>query len=286
MANIIFESTFDGPEGLFWLRHKPTFIDGEIKMVVDRTFDFSPERADVNIGTTDQIPQTFFYGEEIWIGFRMRTPGWIPDNPGLSSLFFQLKPLWDSSNPNRRPFLIFYIREDKFLIVNRNIGEFENIVGSISDDPVDWIIRIKAHISDGYFELWRDGKLVRDFIGPTCQIERDYKIAFGPYIWYWKKGNESQPFNKDITQRVVYFDSMRVAQGADGYALVDPAQSEDPPPIPPPPVDHQEILDRLGTLEEDSKDLAMLQSRQSKRIEVVENLLKAIRDSITESLGD
>lgn len=84
----------------------------------------------------------------------------------------------------------------------------------------DFVIRwVFSHEDDGITQVWRDGELVVDRVG----MPNNYNNAKGPFL---KVGFYSAGWLKrdpEITIRTIYFDSISVYEGTDGYEIVDPA---------------------------------------------------------------
>ncbi len=83
----------------------------------------------------------------------------------------------------------------------------------------DFVARfVFSHEDDGVTQVWRDGVLVVDRVG----MPNHYNNARGPYlkIGFYKAGWLNN--NTDVTTRTVYYDAVRVFEGADGFDFVNP----------------------------------------------------------------
>lgn len=84
----------------------------------------------------------------------------------------------------------------------------------------DFVFHIKwSHKSDGLLEVWKDDKRVVRKTGPnTYNDERGPYFKIGIYKFDWKKNS----FKSNTTQRVIYFDEVRVGDANSSYKDVDP----------------------------------------------------------------
>jgi hypothetical protein len=85
----------------------------------------------------------------------------------------------------------------------------------------DFVVRFVFSSDDtGITQVWRDEELVVDRVG----MPNHYNNEKGPYmkLGFYKAGWLNNP--TDVTTRTLYVDAIRVYEGSDGYAAVDPAQ--------------------------------------------------------------
>lgn len=84
----------------------------------------------------------------------------------------------------------------------------------------DFVFHIKwSHKSDGLLEVWKDGKLVVKKTGPnTYNDKRGPYFKIGIYKPDWKK-NASK---SNTTERVIYFDEVRIGDASVSYKDVAP----------------------------------------------------------------
>lgn len=86
----------------------------------------------------------------------------------------------------------------------------------------DFVARfVFSHEDDGVTQVWLDGNLVVDRVG----MPNHYNSAKGPYLklGFYKSGWLQSP--SDVVSRTIYLDAIRVYEGSDGYAQVDPANA-------------------------------------------------------------
>jgi hypothetical protein len=80
----------------------------------------------------------------------------------------------------------------------------------------DFVFHVKwSYQSNGVLEVWKNGQLIFRKYGPNTYNDRvGPYILIGPYKWEWK----SNPQKSIVTQRIAYFDAVRVDQGNTGLA--------------------------------------------------------------------
>ena len=74
----------------------------------------------------------------------------------------------------------------------------------------NWVKHIKlSYGKDGLLEVWRDGNLVHQEMGPNCYNDRFLPyLKFGLYILGWK-GLKKAPLAEN---RVIYFDNVIIKE--------------------------------------------------------------------------
>lgn len=89
----------------------------------------------------------------------------------------------------------------------------------------DFVFHIKwSYKSDGLLEVWQNGNLVVRKAGPnTYNDQRGPYFKMGVYKPEWK----SAPSKSNNTQRVIYFDEVRVGDASTSYQNVAPGASAD-----------------------------------------------------------
>ncbi|KJH72013.1 hypothetical protein UH38_09990 [Aliterella atlantica CENA595] len=84
----------------------------------------------------------------------------------------------------------------------------------------NWVFHVKwSHQADGLVEVWKNGKLVLRKTGPNT-----YNDNIGPFqkIGIYKPDWKYRPHKSKITQRVVYYDNVRVGSDRASYKDVAP----------------------------------------------------------------
>lgn len=83
----------------------------------------------------------------------------------------------------------------------------------------DWVFHIKfSYESDGLLQIWKDGVLVLDRKGPnTYKDKTGNYFKMGLYKYGWKEGYQS-----NTTQRIAYYDEIRVGNEHSSYEEVAP----------------------------------------------------------------
>jgi hypothetical protein len=91
----------------------------------------------------------------------------------------------------------------------------------------DWVIHLKwSPESDGLIMIWRDGQEVFSVDGKNKYNDgQAVYMKFGIYKWDW----HSNPSRSSTDQRIMFYDSLRIADAGGSYEMVDPASS--PPPL-------------------------------------------------------
>ena len=81
----------------------------------------------------------------------------------------------------------------------------------------DFVFHVKwSYQSNGVLEVWKNGQLVVKKYGPNTYNDRvGPYMLIGPYKWEWK----SNPQRSTTTQRITYFDAVRIDQGNTGLAV-------------------------------------------------------------------
>lgn len=204
-----------------------------------------PHKTMVHLSSDDSNPPNthstfrFELGEEYWIGFSVYVQdGFVIDKPDVGELVFQVQASPDPDEAYRSPILAMEIDEDDWRIVSRwdtrpttpdetftgSATVYQKPLGSSIGSWTDWVFHIKwTHQSDGFIEVWRDGKLVGSRTGPNGSNDQEGPYpSFGIYKWPWKPGNESSYPSSNTDWRLFYHDEIRIA-GADGdYGVVAP----------------------------------------------------------------
>jgi hypothetical protein len=88
----------------------------------------------------------------------------------------------------------------------------------------DWVVHVKwSYQSNGIVEVWKNGQLVVRKYGPNT-----YNDRVGPYMkmGIYKTDWKANPQRSTTTQRIAYFDAVRVDQGNTGLAVSSTAKPQ------------------------------------------------------------
>lgn len=97
---------------------------------------------------------------------------------------------------------------------------------------MDFVIHIKwSYKSDGFIQVYKDGKLVVDKAGPTSRNDQG-GIFFNTGIY--KPKFETQPGESDVDKRILYFDEIRIGNADARYEDVAPRGTTGGEPDPDP----------------------------------------------------
>jgi Polysaccharide lyase len=93
----------------------------------------------------------------------------------------------------------------------------------------DWVVHVKwSYQSDGFLEIWKDGKRIVDYRGPnTYNNQGNNYFQWGIYKWPWTNNGTT-----DVSKRIVYNDELRIGDSNSSYAEVAP-RSSTPDTTPP-----------------------------------------------------
>jgi len=181
----------------------------------------------------------FKFGQEYWLGLSFYLP---PDwNDDYSGGGYDQGMLWQFhdrgfNDPSWRGGLPLVLRHRNGNIAIERRGHPKS--KSFYEAPyekgkwIDWVINVKwSKGSDGFINIWRDGRQVVSDRGQNYYSEHTDPPYFkmGIYQWGWDEG---KPLG--TTQRTIYHDEIRIAQGPNGYDLVAPPGSPAPGDPPPP----------------------------------------------------
>lgn len=95
---------------------------------------------------------------------------------------------------------------------------------------VDWVFHVKwSWKQDGFFQAWKDGKMIRDHKGPNCYNDvKAPKWKLGIYKREWDDPNDTSGnlYDPSIFSRTYYYDEIRAAMGpGSSYSDVAPKGS-------------------------------------------------------------
>lgn len=195
---------------------------GAMKTVLDRNKDRYPDRTEVQ-GPSAEI------GKEYWYGFSILLPeDYIPDRIWEIVAQWHAAPDTRLGEKWRNPVLALSTTNGRWGWVSRwdakrntfesgkreyggvreyDLGEYQRGVWT------DWVVHVKwSYESDGFLQIWKDGKLVVDQNGPNA-----FNDASGPFfkMGMYKGWGDPKKNCDAVTRRVLYHDEFRMA-GADG----------------------------------------------------------------------
>lgn len=164
--------------------------------------DFEPVGAERWYGFSIYLPETWAYDQSAEIVTQWHQHWDIGSSPPLSIL--TRKGQWEISQNWEGPFYS-----------NTPVGAYQ------TGRWTDWVVHVKWSAgADGLLEIWRDGKPVPGFFGKRGKNTHDDPrhgnyMKIGIYKWDWSQGKPS-----DTTQRVMYYDELRIAAGPNRYKHV------------------------------------------------------------------
>ncbi len=173
---------------------------------------------------------------EQWYGFSVFIPQeYTKDRVPEVITQWHNRPDGDLGENWRRPALLLRTKNDKFILENRwdsrlvtqssrDVGTQKWDLGPMAKGQwTDWVVHARwSHKSDGTLEVWKNGKLVVQRTGPnTYNDKRGPFLKLGIYKAQWK----SNPEASTTTERVIYFDEVRVGDASASYENVMPLAS-------------------------------------------------------------
>ncbi|MEA5497926.1 polysaccharide lyase [Limnoraphis robusta] len=206
------------------------------KLMLDRV----KHRDEINY-RTDLVPTKgsgYLYqniGHEYWYGFSTFIPeNWKPDMQ--SELIAQFHGIEDEGESPRQPMLAIYIYRENYTIKKR----WDSSANSNNTDLdtknsrrlwsnkviydrgrwVDWVFHIKwSFNADGFVQIWKNDQKIVEDQGANCYNDKKGPyFRFGIYKWPWRIDEIQAP--SVVTQRVVYFDEIRIGNKEANYQLV------------------------------------------------------------------
>ncbi len=161
-----------------------------------------------------------------WYGFSMYLKDWVNDPAGEH--VFQ----WHPDNSSGSSALSLWTSGGRFTIVTNNTGTssgnvYNDIGPVLSNQWVDFVIRIRWSTSNtGLLQVWRNGTLVVNKIDvKTAAITNSFKLGINKYGW----GIQTST----TTQRILYFDEVRIGNENATYDDVAPGSGAAPVNHPP-----------------------------------------------------
>lgn len=155
-------------------------------------------------------------GEERWYGFNMYLQNWSDDDAGEH--VFQWHPA-NSGEPARASLWTSGGRYQFVTNPDGGANDYTDLGPVLSNQWVSWVIHIKwASNHTGILQVWEDQKLVidRHNIITTTTPGNYFKLGINKFGW------GSQP--SSITERVLYFDEVRIGNATAGYTAVKPGK--------------------------------------------------------------
>jgi len=176
------------------------------------------------------ISNAYQMDEEYWFGFSTFLPEDFEMDP-LGELFVQ----WINPDIRASPSLAIYIYQDTYQIRKRwgerNVNTKTFWQGQVWEDLgqwTDWVVRVLwSDGPDGIVEVWKNGQLIASEVGPNTDRAGDRApyFKFGIYKWPWRRSMEEAP--SPVTQRVMYFDEIRIGNAEAGFDGVAPPMRQD-----------------------------------------------------------
>ena len=157
--------------------------------------------------------------QERWIGFSIHLPAdWTAD-PSAESVT-QWHQVADTGGP---PPLGLITNNGQWQISQHwENHEHHTLLGPyVTGRWTDWVFHIRwAPDAQGSVTAWRDGAEVFSTTGKNKYADgRAVYMKFGIYKWDW----QSNPQKSNTNRRVLYYDSLRIADQSGSYRDVDPA---------------------------------------------------------------
>ncbi len=175
--------------------------------------DTSGTRAELQTGSHYEttLEEDYWYGWSVFV-----PPDWVGGEDQ------KVVHQWHTGggNPGGSPIIGLRIRRGSWQLTR----EFEegSAIELWNGGPVargawtDWVLHVRwSPRSTGHFTAWKDGQVVHQEDGPNMNAGT---TSGGHYQKLGMYGT----FPGTITERVLYYDEVRVAKGPDGYALVAP----------------------------------------------------------------
>lgn len=201
-------------------------------------FELRREDPDIHASRrTELAAPTVPAQSERWYGFSLFLPDEWQDDGSFEILAqWHSVPDFDLEEEWRSPPLNLTTREGRWRINNRwdpkprtegNDPAPEGGRETLWEAPyetgvwTDWVVHARwSHLVDGTLQIWKDGELVVDKVGPNT-----YHDQTGPYfkIGIYKPDWKYRPQDSSVDQRVLYVDEVRVGDESTGYAVVVPS---------------------------------------------------------------
>jgi Polysaccharide lyase len=176
----------------------------------------------INNGTRCELSSGFEpRGAERWYGFSIYLPSsWAYDQ--AAEIVTQWHQHWSIGSS---PPLAIMTHKGQWVISQNWEGPYykDTPVGAYQRSRwTDWVVHVKWSAgSDGRLSIWKDGQRVPGFYNK--QGKNTYSSTYGNYMkigiykWAWSQGKPS-----DVTERHMYYDALKIADGSGSYAAVAP----------------------------------------------------------------
>jgi hypothetical protein len=175
----------------------------------------SSKRAEISERTPDSsTPERV----ERWYGFSIYLPNeWVNDRSAESLTQWHQVADTGGSPP------LGIITNNGQWQISQHWENFERhtLLGSYRTGVwTDWVLHIKwSPESYGFLHVWQDGADVFSEMGRNKHADgRAVYMKFGIYKWDW----QSNPAKSQTSQRVMFYDSLRIADETGSYNEVDP----------------------------------------------------------------
>lgn len=173
---------------------------------------------------------------ERWYGFsNYLSKDWMNDPSFEITAQFHNRPDLILGEDWRSPGLTLSVYEDRWRVSNRwdpkQVSQKKDFspeggsegwdLGGIEKGKwTDWVFHVKwSHKLDGLLEVWKNGKLIVQKTGPNT-----YNDVTGPFlkIGLYKPEWKAKPELSKTTQRVIYFDEVRIGNASASYKDIVP----------------------------------------------------------------
>ncbi len=152
--------------------------------------------------------------QDRWYGFSMYLKNWVDDDAGEN--VFQ----WQPDNPNGSASMVLLTTGGRFRYATNNGSTSENdytdIGPVISDQWIDFVIHVRwATDTTGLLQVWMNGnQLINRSNIKTATVVSFFKLGINKFGW----GTQTSA----VTQRILYFDEVRVGNASSTYNDVAP----------------------------------------------------------------
>lgn len=272
---------FQDLRGFYWQQYKPSIVNNRVRSgshALRNSITWPNNknwfRSEMIFGENNapegtHAPQELEYGKRYRISFSIYVPDLEELHPNLNDVVFQMHGKPDSDdgikveNPRNPNFALSVTGDMRWRIHTRGDDrrvtpvdksyQFSHAFNTplTKDKWTDWVIEILlSYNDDGELRIWKDDELIyegfhkntwNDDLGPHC--------AMGIYSWWMS--------SRDInTVREYWHDALQIMDITNG--------------VPPPPDNHQEILDRIDTLDKAYSAMAAEQAELSVRLQAQE----------------
>lgn len=155
--------------------------------------------------------------KERWYGFSLYLKDWIDDDAGED--VFQ----WHPGNDTGTASMALWTNGGRFTYVTNSGGSdyntYTDIGPVLSNQWVDFVIRIKwATDTTGLLQVWLKGNLVISRFNVKTSSDAPYfKLGINKFGWLIQE-------TSTVTQRILYYDEVRIGNGNASYNDVAPFQ--------------------------------------------------------------